>query len=246
MSFHAKQSDKGRETEIVLYARIHNFDNLKLAQKKESHEQWTVVAPYGKVRVRKTTLPELAPTFEVTVKTRDSKMGISDGDEDNLPCAEGFFESFKAIASEGMIKDRYEFKAASVSMKTDAGEEDLNANDDVVFEVDLFKNKDGSYCEYVKIDIEVHRLMERLAQKGIDTKDSDFDISVRQLPLKLTDVVRGDDKSETTRAFIRDLYSKYFITKRVPGGDEAPVSEPAQPRENIQSPSNEVVAEDKK
>ena len=68
MSSFANKSDKNRETEIVLYARIHGFDNLKLAQKKESHEQWTVSAPYGKVRVRKTTLPELAPTFEVTVK----------------------------------------------------------------------------------------------------------------------------------------------------------------------------------
>jgi hypothetical protein len=119
-------------------ARIYGYrmHNPKLAQKKESHEQWTVSAPYGKIRVRKTTLPELAPTFEVTVKTRDSKMGISDGNEDNLPCEEGFFESFKAIASDGMIKDRFEFKASRVTVKTESGEQDIDASDDVVFEVD--------------------------------------------------------------------------------------------------------------
>ena len=242
MSSFANKSDKNRETEIVLYARIDGFDNLKLAQKKESHEQWTVSAPYGKIRVRKTTLPELAPTFEVTVKTRDSKMGISDGNEDNLPCEEGFFESFKAIASDGMIKDRFEFKASRVSVKTESGEQNIDASDDVVFEVDLFKNADGSYCEYVKIDIEVHKLIERLSEKGINSTDADFDIDIRNLPLKLSEVIRGDDKSESARARIKELYSKYFITKRTPGSDNAPISESAQPGENIQSPSNEAAA----
>ena len=106
----------------------------------------------------------------------------------------------------------------------------------------MFKNADGSYCEYVKIDIEVHKLIERLSEKGINSTDADFDIDIRNLPLKLSEVIRGDDKSESTRARIKELYSKYFITKRTPGSDNAPISEPAQPGENLQSPSNETGA----
>jgi hypothetical protein len=141
-----------------------------------------------------------------------------------------------------MIKDRFEFKASRVTVKTESGEQDIDASDDVVFEVDLFKNADGSYCEYVKIDIEVHKLIERLSEKGINSTDADFDIDIRNLPLKLSEVIRGDDKSESTRARIKELYSKYFITKRTPGSDNAPISESAQPGENIQSPSNEAAA----
>jgi hypothetical protein len=233
-------SNKQRETEIVLYARIHNFDNLKLADKKESHEQWSVNAPFGKVRVRKTTAPELAPKFETTVKTRNGKLGMNDGDETNLVCDESYFESFKAISSEGMIKDRFVFKASKVTMKGNTGDENLNASEDVIFEVDVFKDKQGNYLPYVKIDIEINKLMARLGQSKLDTTKLKFDISIRQLPLQLTDVIRGDDDSEDKRAFIKELYAKYFVTKRTPGGDEAPVSEPPKEGENLQSPSNEA------
>jgi hypothetical protein len=236
-------SNKQRETEIVLYARIHNFDNLKLADKKESHEQWSINAPFGKVRVRKTTSPELAPKFESTVKTRNGKLGVNDGDETNLACDENYFESFKAISSEGMIKDRFVFKASKVTMKGATGDQNLNANEDIAFEVDVFKDKQGNYLPYVKIDIEINKLMARLGQSKLDTTRLKFDISIRQLPLQLTDVIRGDDESEDARSFIKELYSKYFITKRTPGADEAPVSDPPKEGENLQSPSNEAPAQ---
>ena len=77
---------------------------------------------------------------------------------------------------------------------------------------------------------------------GVQSGCRDFDIDIRNLPLKLSEVIRGDDKSESARARIKELYSKYFITKRTPGSDNTPISESVQPGENIQSPSNEAAA----
>ena len=112
-----------REDEIVIYARINDFEGLKKADSKEGQEQWQVNAPFGKIRVRKTTVGDLEGKYTQAIKTRDSQVGIAGGTELEFEVDVNVFEAFKSIADNGMIKDRYVFNASNITAMDDSGKE---------------------------------------------------------------------------------------------------------------------------
>ena len=163
------------EKERVIYARISDFEQLKKAKSADHQEQWGLKIPKGRenfaegqVRVRAVTplalsQDEAAPRptegaqYVFTVK---AKQGMGQNLETPIPATADAFDIFKRICDNGMIKDRYHFPVEGTSL---------------VYEVDAFLKADGSYHEWVKIDLE--------------TKDMDAELP--PLPIAVEEIGRA-------------------------------------------------------
>lgn len=177
-----------KEIEHIVYGRLTDFAQLSNAASREIQEQWQVKLPKseknaaeGAVRVRKSQIEGADPNYFLTMKTR-AKVGSL---ESTLSCSEDMFTMMKFVAEFGMVKDRYRFPVP---------------NTELVWEVDVFKKPDGTYHDWVKIDLEV----------------DDLSTPLPELPLKFADVIlptdlEGPDK-EKHNATLDTLYSSVFKT----------------------------------
>lgn len=209
-----KEDNKKREDEIVFYAVMKNPEGLKLASDKESQEQWEIKKRRGRVRVRKVTKSDLAPTFSLTFKTKSNNAGIAGSIEDPFDCEEGMFNAFKNLAEEGMVKDRYFFPVTSVQITTDAGKQDVVV-EDVFYEVDVFFNEDKSYNENIKIDLEMNKILDAINKAMPNLGEFNLNVKLLNLPFQPTNVIISDaNTSEENRAKISQLYETVFLTKR--------------------------------
>lgn len=210
-----KQDDnKKREDEIVFYAVMKNPEGLKLAADKESHEQWEIKKRRGRVRVRKVVKSDLAPTFTLTFKTKSENAGIMGSIEEEFPSEEGIFNSFKNLAEEGMVKDRYYFPVKSVQITTDAGKQDVEI-EDVFYEVDVFFNEDGGYNENVKIDLEMNKILDAINKAMPNLGEFNLNVKLMNLPFQPSGVLISDkNTTEETKEKISQLYSTVFLSKR--------------------------------
>lgn len=204
---------KEREDEVVFYCRIGDMDALSQAVSKESHEQWEIKTNHGRVRVRKTTKPDLEPTYELTFKKKDNAAGISGGTEQNFDIDEVMFESFKSLAEGGMIKDRYNFSVNSITIETSEGLKDIEVPD-MLYEVDAFKKIEGGYHEWCKVDLEVHPLIAEIEKNHPEIKDFSLVVKTINLPFKPLDTVLDYGNDQTVKTQIRKLYDDYFLTKK--------------------------------
>jgi hypothetical protein len=206
--------NKKREDEIVFYAVMKNPEGLKLAADKESQEQWGIKKRKGRVRVRKVTKADLAPTFSLTFKTKSENAGIMGSIEEEYPCEEGMFNSFKNLAEEGMIKDRYFFPVKSVQITTDAGKQDIVV-EDVFYEVDVFFNEDKTYNENIKIDLEMNKILDAINKAMPNLGEFKLNVKLLNLPFQPTNVLVSDkNTTEETKEKISQLYDSVFVTKR--------------------------------
>lgn len=177
-----------KEIEHIVYGRLTDFAQLSNAASRESQEQWQVKLPKTElnaaesaVRVRMTQIEGADPNYYLTLKSR-AKVGNL---EATLSCGEDMFTMMKFAADFGMIKDRYRFPVP---------------NTELVWEVDVFKKPDGTYHDWVKIDLEV----------------DDLSAPLPELPLKFADVIlptdlEGPDK-EKHNATLDTLYTSVFKT----------------------------------
>lgn len=203
-----------REDELVFYCKITNPDGLRLAADKEKHEQWEIKKHKGRVRVRKTSKEGLEPTYTLTFKTKSTNAGIDGNIEDNNDTNEGVFNGFKNIADEGMIKDRYKFPVGKIEITTDSGRQDVDIVD-VFYEVDVFFKEDGSLCEYVKIDLEMNKILDEVNK--VLPSGSMFNLNVRLmgLPFKPSEVIISDkNTTEEEKQQITQLYNDHFLSKK--------------------------------
>ena len=238
----ANNVTSGREDELVVYAKVNDFEGLKKAYSKESHEQWQVNAPFGKIRVRKTGKDGLEPVYSMAIKTRDNTSGIPGGSETEMDIDATVFEAFKVISEKGMIKDRFCFKSSRTTLKDDSGKHNLQATD-LVYEVDMFPNGQGGYHDICKIDVELNDLLEKAKQANPELKEANINISISDLPFAPSNPILGNTENPEEKALITKYYDTYFLATRsndAPAVSAAPVvSEPPQPQENLDSPSNE-------
>lgn len=203
-----------REDEIVLYSKITNFEGLKAATSKESHEQWEIKTRLGRVRVRKTTKEGIDPTFDLTFKTKSMNAGIEGNEEsDPLPIDQIFFDSFKAMSESGMVKDRYCFPVEKTKVSNASGVQEIQVSD-MFYEVDVYFNEDGSYNENVKIDLEVNPLLDQINENHKDLGDFKLLIKVSHLPFNPTDVIISHAASESDKKIISNLYDTVFLKKK--------------------------------
>lgn len=176
-----------KEIEYEFYGRLTNIDDLKAkASSMVSQEQWEINVPKkdnnagsGRIRIRKNTengkVEYIQTTKSLLVKD-NARIEVG------IPTTEDNFKQFTILADTGMIKDRYCVKVG-----------------EFVFEYDLFKKPDGSYYEWVKVDLEV----------------SSKEIAIPELPIQLEDLITNQKYSRTEEEIkiIDNLYKTMFLSK---------------------------------
>lgn len=205
------------EHEVAIYGKIGDFDGLQTADSKESHEQWEIKVPKGRVRVRKTAKDGLAPTFSLTFKTKTVSMGINGNEEKTFDISEEMFQSFKALSDQGMIKDRYLFPVNMVQVSNASGVQDIHIPD-MNYEVDVFYSLDHdgnkSYKPWAKVDLELDPLMLIIQRSHPDIGEFNLNIKASKLPIDLTEVMISTDEDPVTKERISRLYDEFFLTKK--------------------------------
>lgn len=235
----AANVDKKPEDEIVFYAQIGDWLGLDHADSKEAHEQWEIKIHSDskakrKVRVRQTTrmthvetdpvTTEAKPvvTWTFTAKTKyDTGSQVTGNMEENVEVNESLFQVFKRFAEKGMIKNRYTFMAKEVRIRHKGQDVHLPGST-VGFEVDVFplKGKPGSFAPWVKIDVEVNKIMDKVRELGWNPDDIEFKVDPSKLPFNPTDILQNGTPEADEK--IHKLYDDYFLS--TPPQDEQALS----------------------
>ena len=214
----AKAGVKVPETEAVFYARITNFDNLKLANAYERQEQYQIKSTQestgtkGSVRVRKITKDQ-THTYELTNKVKAAKGAVvgTDG-EITTPITQDHFMMHKAICNSGMIKDRFTFNIKQIILTTDKGDKLLTVPE-LKYEVDVFFKEDGSYQDWCKIDMELDPLLKELSVENQQVQEFKLKVKLSHLPFGPVEVINGATMTPEQDNFVRGLYDSVFTLK---------------------------------
>lgn len=162
-----------REKEFTIFARIMNFSQLKNANRGEIQEQYIIPveqteenAGKGSIRVRKITARNGRSRYELTTK---NKMGEGDSIEVTVPTTKENFIQFKVLSTVAMLKHRYTFNIKGTDKK---------------WEIDAVPDGNGSYCPWVRCEIEVDDL---------NSKD------VPELPLEVEELILPPELGKLTQ-----------------------------------------------
>lgn len=180
-----------REKEHTVYARILDFSQLKKADKAEIQEQHIIPVERtdknrgsGKIRIRKVTSRSGDVRYELTTKS-DVKEGKI---EVTVPTTEENFIQFKVMASVSMFKHRYTFTDEDSGLK---------------WEVDAVPDGNGGYYPWVRAEIEV----------------KDLNDKVPEFPIKTEEVIYPPELSETSEEEYEEktdkLNSRFFVKGNV-------------------------------
>lgn len=180
-----------REKEHTVYARILDFSQLKKADKAEIQEQYIIPVERteenrgsGKIRIRKVTSRSGDVRYELTTKS-DVKEGKI---EVTVPTTEENFIQFKVMASVSMFKHRYTFTDEGSGLK---------------WEVDAVPDGNGGYYPWVRAEIEVKDLNEK----------------VPEFPIKTEEIIYPPELSETSEEEYEEktdkLNSRFFVKGNV-------------------------------
>lgn len=180
-----------REKEHTVYARILDFSQLKKADKAEIQEQHIIPVERteenrgsGKIRIRKITSRSGDVRYELTTKS-DVKEGKI---EVTVPTTEENFIQFKVLASVSMFKHRYTFTDEGSGLK---------------WEVDAVPDGNGGYYPWVRAEIEVKDLNEKVPEFPIKTEEVIY-------PPELSETSEEEYKEKTDK-----LNSRFFVKGNV-------------------------------
>lgn len=180
-----------REKEHTVYARILDFSQLKKADKAEIQEQYVIPVERteenrgsGKIRIRKVTSRSGDVRYELTTKS-DVKEGKI---EVTVPTTEENFIQFKVMASVSMFKHRYTFTDEGSGLK---------------WEVDAVPDGNGGYYPWVRAEIEVKDLRDKVPEFPIKTEEIIY-------PPELSETSEEEYKEKTDK-----LNSRFFVKGNV-------------------------------
>ena len=180
-----------REKEHTVYARILDFSQLKKADKAEIQEQYIIPVERteenrgsGKIRIRKVTSRSGDVRYELTTKS-DAKEGKI---EVTVPTTEENFIQFKVMASVSMFKHRYTFTDEGSGLK---------------WEVDAVPDGNGGYYPWVRAEIEVKDLKDKVPEFPIKTEEIIY-------PPELSETSEEEYKEKTDK-----LNSRFFVKGNV-------------------------------
>ena len=180
-----------REKEHTVYARILDFSQLKKADKAEIQEQHVIPVERteenrgsGKIRIRKVTSRSGDVRYELTTKS-DVKEGKI---EVTVPTTEENFIQFKVMASVSMFKHRYTFTDEGSGLK---------------WEVDAVPDGNGGYYPWVRAEIEVKDLKDKVPEFPIKTEEIIY-------PPELSETSEEEYKEKTDK-----LNSRFFVNGNV-------------------------------
>lgn len=180
-----------REKEHTVYARILDFSQLKKADKAEIQEQHVIPVERteknrgsGKIRIRKVTSRSGDVRYELTTKS-DVKEGKI---EVTVPTTEENFIQFKVMASVSMFKHRYTFTDEGSGLK---------------WKVDAVPDGNGGYYPWVRAEIEVKDLKDKVPEFPIKTEEIIY-------PPELSETSEEEYKEKTDK-----LNSRFFVKGNV-------------------------------
>lgn len=203
------------EKEITILCKIGNFEGLKQAFDTEHHLQAQICKnDKGMVRIRKTTFAGKRtniPTLELTTKTQISDNSVRSVQEKNTPIDDEMFNQLLEVADKYMDKTRYLFKMETLKVSYQGKTYDLS-DIGLVYEVDVFKKKDGSVSQWCKIDVEVQGIEEKLHELGIPAYEIGFKVGISKLPFEPSAFVLVDgEKNADKQELIRELFDNEFL-----------------------------------
>lgn len=175
---------KAAEVEHCFVARVSDFEQLKKAQSKEHQEQYEVrtkpgaenYGVNGLIRVRAIDKKDYVLCTKVYYKRR---RGCT---ETEVETTKDMFEHFKKMAPVGHEKIRHYFPTEK---------------EGVFWEVDVYVNDQGEYEPWVRMELEVSSLSEKIPSFPIEV-DEWIDC-------------RKDKMNETQQKKVDGLYKKVFI-----------------------------------
>lgn len=154
-----ESSTSATEREFEVYGRLVDFNQLEACNSFEGHSQWGIPLEHpagreGVIRVRSID----DRLYMQTIKIK----GGQEGDQEvEIEVDRTVFEVIKSMTTHGLVKNRYKFQMT----------------DELVYEVDVFMKEDGTFSEWVKIDIEIpaegtiDEWLEKLPNLPIDLED---------------------------------------------------------------------------
>ena len=203
------------EKEITILCKIGNFEGLQQSFDSEHHLQAQICKnDKGMVRIRKTTFVGKrtnTPAIELTTKTQISDGGIRSVQEKTEPIDESIFSQLLEVAEKYMDKTRYLFKMETLEVSFEDKIYDLS-DIGLVYEVDVFKKKDGSVSQWCKIDVEVQGIEEKLKELSLDFEKISFKVVISKLPFEPTDFILVDEEENADKQeLIRELFDNEFL-----------------------------------
>lgn len=204
------------ETELVIYAKVTKPEGLELATKIIYQEQAQIKAQNGRIRVRmEKNKGEENYSYNILVKTGYKKEAVQTAMESAPIDIDGnLYEMFKQASGEFMRKVRYVFKVEKVTIASPGLTGELTV-DDLFYEVDRFIKADGSFSEWVKIDVEIDSLLTALNAAGLNAElKKEMIVKVSSLPFGPESIFIDDgSKDNSMRKLVDKIYETEFIRK---------------------------------
>lgn len=180
------QNDNLEELEYIFYGKLTNFDQFTKADRAETQEQWSVFLTNGhggdgkvenNLRVRSVNDSQYYLTAKLYLPGAAGKWELE------REVNQDHFEVMKAIATDGMRKERYYFP--------------VEGHEDLTWEVDVHYDDDGNRIHWVRVELEVP---EKLS-------------SIPPLPLQFEETIMRQRKHQTDeeQAFVKQLYGRYIL-----------------------------------
>lgn len=127
------------EREVTMYVLLNDLQDVKeLAESSETHEQWNVKTDDENIRMR----IRLTDDVEYSATTKEKTKNNFETIETEQIVSKDFFEALKKMSKDGYQKTRYNIPIPD--RKT-------------IWEVDVFKKKNGDFSLWVKVDYEFER-----------------------------------------------------------------------------------------
>lgn len=170
------------EKEYEIYGRMMDIGLLGSALRSELQEQWGLPidkvpanAASGSIRVRMIDNDKYVFTSKVKTQTENEEV--------EFDSSEDLFIHFKKFATQGLRKVRHFFPVEGT---------------DFIYEVDAFYGPSGTFCPWVKIDLELNETV------TID--------NLPDFPFEMEDIriIPPGRKSPEDLAFVRELFDKHF------------------------------------
>lgn len=201
------------ETELVVFCKIGNMNGLNKAKGKIHMLQYET--PIGLedryCRIRRTEengKVDLVFTFKLVVKSDDnSKTRI----EYNNEVTEDFFEGFKKICERYNNKTRYKFIANDMLVRLNINGKEVDKNvEEVVYEVDVFTDRNGKISEWCKIDVELDSIKKQLKNMYSDEVEADILLNLESLPIEPYSIMLEEYNKENKKLFDA-IYAEHSI-----------------------------------
>lgn len=197
------------ETEVAVYAKITDWNGLKLANHKEHHVQLEgsfVAGPRMRVRIINDN------EYILTMKVRQENAGeVISNNEHNVSVDKGFAEDFKKCASKMVVKDRYVFNSSNVTLKLNVDNEVKAIQiPNIKYEVDVYEKATGDQSEWCKIDVEIDSILKFLNTEYPEIKEFKLNIKVSHLPFKPVEPILAQNATDEQKAFLSSLWDNEF------------------------------------